>query len=98
MVARWIERRFERFIWKFRLISIVPVANRPDWTNTESEKCLLRFDFLEDGECGGDRDFDLRIFSFFLRCESLNFLFSLDFVRSRPLFFFLEPPGENRDF
>ena len=26
MVARWIERRFERFIWKFRLISIVPVV------------------------------------------------------------------------
>ena len=26
MVARLIERRFERFIWKFRLISIVPVV------------------------------------------------------------------------
>ena len=26
MVARWIERRFERLIWKFRLISIVPVV------------------------------------------------------------------------
>ena len=25
MVAPWIERRFERLIWKFRLISIVPV-------------------------------------------------------------------------
>ena len=25
MAARWIERRFERLIWKFRLISIVPV-------------------------------------------------------------------------
>ena len=26
MPARWIERRFERLIWKFRLISIVPVV------------------------------------------------------------------------
>ena len=26
MAARWIERRFERLIWKFRLISIVPVV------------------------------------------------------------------------
>ena len=26
MVARWVERRFERLIWKFRLISIVPVV------------------------------------------------------------------------
>ena len=26
MVSRWIERRFERLIWKFRLISIVPVV------------------------------------------------------------------------
>ena len=26
MTARWIERRFERLIWKFRLISIVPVV------------------------------------------------------------------------
>ena len=26
MAARWIERRFERLIWKFRLISIAPVA------------------------------------------------------------------------
>ena len=26
MGARWIERRFERLIWKFRLISIVPVV------------------------------------------------------------------------
>ena len=24
--ARWIERRFESLIWKFRLINIVPVA------------------------------------------------------------------------
>ena len=26
MAARWIERRFARLIWKFRLISIVPVV------------------------------------------------------------------------
>ena len=26
MAARWIERRFERLIWKFRLISIFPVV------------------------------------------------------------------------
>ncbi|WP_390128054.1 YqhA family protein [Synechococcus sp. HIMB2401] len=26
MAARWIEHRFERLIWKFRLISIVPVV------------------------------------------------------------------------
>ena len=26
MTARWIERRFERLIWKFRLISIVPAV------------------------------------------------------------------------
>ena len=26
MAARWVERRFERLIWKFRLISIVPVV------------------------------------------------------------------------
>ena len=26
MAARWIERRFERLIWKFRLVSIVPVV------------------------------------------------------------------------
>ena len=26
MAARWIERRLERLIWKFRLISIVPVV------------------------------------------------------------------------
>ena len=26
MSARWIERRFERLIWKYRLISIVPVV------------------------------------------------------------------------
>jgi len=26
MAARWIERRFERLIWKSRLISIVPVV------------------------------------------------------------------------
>ena len=26
MAARWIERRFERLTWKFRLISIVPVV------------------------------------------------------------------------
>ena len=26
MAARWIERRFERLIWKFRVISIVPVV------------------------------------------------------------------------
>ena len=26
MTARWIERRFERLIWKFQLISIVPVV------------------------------------------------------------------------
>ena len=26
MAARWIERPFERLIWKFRLISIVPVV------------------------------------------------------------------------
>ena len=26
MPSRWIERRFERLIWKFRLISIVPVV------------------------------------------------------------------------
>ena len=26
MTARWIERRFERLIWKFRPISIVPVV------------------------------------------------------------------------
>ena len=26
MAAPWIERRFERLIWKFRLISIVPVV------------------------------------------------------------------------
>ena len=26
MAARWIERRFERLIWKFRLINIVPVV------------------------------------------------------------------------
>ena len=26
MAARWNERRFERLIWKFRLISIVPVV------------------------------------------------------------------------
>ena len=26
MAARWIELRFERVIWKFQLISIVPVV------------------------------------------------------------------------
>ena len=26
MSTRWIERRFERLIWKFRLICIVPVV------------------------------------------------------------------------
>ena len=26
MSARWIERRLERLIWKYRLISIVPVV------------------------------------------------------------------------
>ena len=26
MASRWIERRFERLIWKFRLVSIVPVV------------------------------------------------------------------------
>ena len=26
MSARWIEQRFERLIWKYRLISIVPVV------------------------------------------------------------------------
>ena len=26
MAAQWIERRFERLIWKYRLISIVPVV------------------------------------------------------------------------
>ena len=26
MAPRWIERRFERLIWKFRLVSIVPVV------------------------------------------------------------------------
>jgi len=26
MTARWIERRLERLIWKFRPISIVPVV------------------------------------------------------------------------
>ena len=26
MPSRWIERRFERLIWKFRLVSIVPVV------------------------------------------------------------------------
>ena len=26
MAARWIERRFELLVWKFRLISIVPVV------------------------------------------------------------------------
>ena len=32
MAARWIERRFERLIWKFRLISIVPVVLTVDYT------------------------------------------------------------------
>lgn len=26
MAVRWIERRFERMIWKFQLISIIPVV------------------------------------------------------------------------
>ena len=37
MAARWLEHRLERLIWKFRLISIVPVV----LSLLESVGCLL---------------------------------------------------------